>query len=588
MSFIQILPPKVVKCIAAGESIQYPTSIVKELLENSLDANATSIYIDIECGGNKSICIRDNGHGINKSEMKIALARHATSKIRQFDDLKIIKSMGFRGEALSSISAISRLSLTSRPPNQNEAWKIYCEGGNTTDIFPTAHPIGTSIEVLDIFYNIPVKRKILRTDKTEFIHITTLVRCIALAWFNVTFILRHHKEVIHHYKLAKTEKEYLLRLNSLCGSTFTKNSISIYKKEEDIIIKGWIINPTVTITSNIQYIYINKRMVKDLLINHAVCQAFYHFSLKKPSYILYLDIDPNLIDINIHPNKKSIKFYQERVIHHLIYQAIFYSLKNSAIYFPIKSIRTEKETSDFIKWQLEQKQKLILPHSNSLLLEDQIQYQKNIKNLPENFLKMNNKRLGRILTILKPCYALIESFEKIYLFSLSKAESYLITMFLNSTYENNPYNSIHRLIIPIRIPLRIEEIKILKNHENLLKNMGFLITIDENGAQLKGLPSSIRQINNLQNFIIDFLKYIYSQSYDILLYNNKLLQKKAVNWIINWIESHTTHWNYFKAIDLFYKIERFFPNWIHTPPPNIIVTLNIESAIDSLRNNNDI
>ncbi|MGL5121217.1 MAG: DNA mismatch repair endonuclease MutL, partial [Plesiomonas shigelloides] len=205
---IQILPPQLANQIAAGEVVERPSSVVKELVENSLDAGATRIEIDIEKGGARLIRIRDDGCGIDKEQLALALARHATSKISSLDDLEAIVSLGFRGEALASISSVSRLTLTSRTAAQSEAWQAYAEGRDMqVTVKPAAHPVGTTLEVLDLFFNTPARRKFLRTEKTELAHIDEVVRRIALARFDVSFILRHNGKVLRQYRAAANAEQ---------------------------------------------------------------------------------------------------------------------------------------------------------------------------------------------------------------------------------------------------------------------------------------------------------------------------------------------------------------------------------------------
>ena len=218
---IQVLPPQLANQIAAGEVVERPASVVKELVENSLDAGAPRIDIEIERGGAKLIRIRDNGCGINKDELALALARHATSKITSLDDLEAIMSLGFRGEALASVSSVSRLTMTSRTAEQSEAWQAYAEGRDmAVTVKPAAHPIGTTVEVLDLFYNTPARRKFMRTEKTEFGHIDEVVRRIALARFDVTIQLHHNGKMMRQYRAVKEDGQKERRLGSICGTAF--------------------------------------------------------------------------------------------------------------------------------------------------------------------------------------------------------------------------------------------------------------------------------------------------------------------------------------------------------------------------------
>ncbi|MGC7559365.1 DNA mismatch repair endonuclease MutL [Pasteurella sp. PK-2025] len=323
---IQVLPPQLANQIAAGEVVERPASVVKELVENSLDAGATKIQIDIEQGGSRLIRIRDNGVGIPKTELSLALARHATSKISCLDDLDGILSLGFRGEALASISSVSRLTLTSRTAEQNEAWQVYAQGREMeTTIVPASHPVGTTVEVANLFFNTPARRKFLRTDKTEFSHIDEVIRRIALAKSHLQFTLSHNGKIVRQYKSATTDTQKLKRVAAICGEAFIQHALQINWKHEDLHLSGWIALPQFSRSQNdISYCYINGRMVRDKVISHAIRQAYAeHLSSEQfPAFVLFLDLNPNDVDVNVHPTKHEVRFHQQRLIHDFICQGI--------------------------------------------------------------------------------------------------------------------------------------------------------------------------------------------------------------------------------------------------------------------------
>lgn len=330
---IQILAPQLANQIAAGEVVERPASVVKELVENSLDAGATRIDIDIERGGAKLIRIRDNGCGIGQAELALALARHATSKISTLDDLEAIVSLGFRGEALASISAVSRLTMTSRPAEQAEAWQAYAEGREmAVTVKPAAHPVGTTVEVLDLFYNTPARRKFLRTEKTEFAHIDEVVRRIALARFDITLTLQHNGKVVRQYRAVKEGAARERRLGAICGVPFMQHALALTWRHDALAIHGWVAAPQgVRQIGELQYCYVNGRMMRDRLITHAIRQA-YQDSLSEdqpPAYVLYLELDPREVDVNVHPAKHEVRFHQARLVHDFIYQAVIEVLQQA-------------------------------------------------------------------------------------------------------------------------------------------------------------------------------------------------------------------------------------------------------------------
>ncbi|KJG55809.1 DNA mismatch repair protein MutL [Photobacterium kishitanii] len=331
---IQILPARLANQIAAGEVVERPASVVKELVENSIDAGATRIDIDIEKGGSRLIRIRDNGKGIAKDELGLALSRHATSKIASLDDLEAIVSLGFRGEALASISSVSRLTLTSRTEDQAEAWSAYAEGRDMeVQLKPAAHPVGTTLEVLDLFFNTPARRKFLRTEKTEFTHIDELIKRIALSRFDVAITLRHNGKLIRQYRIADNPLQQERRLAAACGPSFLQHALVVELAHGDLKLSGWICSPQGARSQNdIQYCYVNGRMMKDKLINHAIRQA-YEASLRSEqyaAYVLYIEVDPHQVDVNVHPAKHEVRFHQARLVHDFIYQALQSALQQGA------------------------------------------------------------------------------------------------------------------------------------------------------------------------------------------------------------------------------------------------------------------
>ncbi|MFC4701423.1 DNA mismatch repair endonuclease MutL [Glaciecola siphonariae] len=323
---IHLLPPQLANQIAAGEVVERPASVVKELLENSIDAKADSIHIEIDQGGHKRILIRDTGSGISKDQLELALSRHATSKIYNLDDLECITSMGFRGEALASISSVSRLSLTSHPEAQSEAWQAQTQGMDmAVTLSPAAHPIGTSIEVLDLFFNTPARRKFLRAQKTEFQHIEQVVRRIALGHPNIAFTLKHNGKLIFKWGAGTLEQ----RVAAVCSPNFLTYSTRIDYRHEQISLSGWCscIGQGWQ-TNDQQYIFVNQRMIKDKLVLHALRQAYEGMLADNqyPGYVLFLNLPAQDMDINVHPAKHEVRFHQARKVHDVIFQAVSQAL----------------------------------------------------------------------------------------------------------------------------------------------------------------------------------------------------------------------------------------------------------------------
>ncbi len=341
---ITILPARLANQIAAGEVVERPASVIKELIENSLDAGATAIHVEVEKGGIKKIKITDNGRGIIKEELTLALSRHATSKIKSLSDLEAIDSLGFRGEALASISSVARLTLTSKPKEQENAWQANAEGREmSVTIKPAAHPNGTSIEVTDLFFNTPARRKFLRTEKTEFTHIDEVVRRIALAHFNVSFTLVHNGKILRQYRLASNKAQYAKRVAMVCGQKFIDHAIEVDCQHDTMCLTGWLGKPSFSRNQNdLCYSYVNGRMMRDKLINHAIRQAYTDILPNDtyPAFVLFLQLDHREVDVNVHPAKHEVRFHQSRYVHDFIF-----SVCNKALHTEL-SRQSDEMTTD--------------------------------------------------------------------------------------------------------------------------------------------------------------------------------------------------------------------------------------------------
>jgi len=326
MSRIHLLTPRLANQIAAGEVVERPASVVKEILENSLDSGAKRIELDIEQGGVKLIRLRDDGHGIEKDDLPLALSRHATSKIRDLDDLEAVQSLGFRGEALASISSVSRLTLTSRTEGQEAAWQVVTEGRDmVAEVAPAAHPQGSTVEVRDLFFNTPARRKFLKTEKTEFKHLEEVVKRLALSRFDVAFTLRHNAKVIHQLRPAVTEAEQERRIASLLAPAFIENAmkVDVAAEASGLRLWGWVGLPTFSRSqADLQYFFVNGRIIRDKVVSHALRQAYqdvlYHG--RHPAYVLYMELDPKLVDVNVHPTKHEVRFRESRLVHDFIFR----------------------------------------------------------------------------------------------------------------------------------------------------------------------------------------------------------------------------------------------------------------------------
>lgn len=561
---IQILPPLLANQIAAGEVVERPASVVKELIENSLDAGADKIQIDIEQSGSRLIRIRDNGYGIAKAEIQLSLVRHATSKIATLDDLENILSLGFRGEALASISSVSRLTLTSRTAEQNEAWQVYAQGQEMdTTIVPASHPVGTTVEVENLFFNTPARRKFLRSDKTEFAHIDEVVKRIALAKPTVHFTLTHNGKLTHQYKAANDTNSQLKRLAAICGNDFTEHALRIDWQYEEMHLQGWVAEPRFFRSQNdFNYSYVNGRMMKDKVILHAVRQAYadYLSPDQYPAFVLFLDLDPTLVDVNVHPTKHEVRFHQARLVHDFILQGVANALAQTSELFAQNDESTmviEAEKSQHIaepnahyqptfntnnvfppafknnrqaagenifnannRWastSLSQNDKAAYRQYEKLLQsahsDEQISSTSISNNRPNaiestviepssNLTEQNDERL-KVLTLLPQGYLCLQQQEQLYLLSVQKLQQLHCHLQLQQTDK-----SMQALLIPTTFQLDNSQLDTFHQYQAFFSQAGFQIQRYEQRITITQVAMPLRQ-QNLQQIVMSLLNQTF-------------------------------------------------------------------------------
>jgi DNA mismatch repair protein MutL len=614
---IQILPPQLANQIAAGEVVERPASVVKELVENSLDAGATRIDVDIEKGGAKLIRIRDNGCGIAKAELAMALARHATSKIASLDDLEAIMSLGFRGEALASISSVSRLTLTSRTADQTEAWQAYAEGRDMdVTVKPAAHPVGTSLEVLDLFYNTPARRKFMRTEKTEFTHIDEVIRRIALARFDVAISLSHNGKLMRQYRAVSDDSQRERRLGAICGTTFMQHALRIEWQHDDLALRGWVADPSGSRqVTELQYCYVNGRMMRDKLINHAIRQA-YQTQLgddQQPAYVLYLEIDPHQVDVNVHPAKHEVRFHQSRLVHDFIWQGVMSALQASRA--PELPIAHAEEPAP--KWQPENRQAAGANHfaqpsstprsggnaaggaaanwqnkEPGYSAREGSAYKQLMKTpvaqapitVPapavaparqtesrETPLAAHAQSFGRVLSVVQDRYALLERGHHLQLLSLAVAAHWLKQAQLEPGEEGLKPQP---LLIPVRLKIAAPELAVIGAQSALLSLMGIDLQREGQHVTLRAVPLPLRT-QNLQILIPELLGYLARQQ--------EVTASTLAQWLARREDAEDAHWNHSQAIALLAELERLCPHLLKSPPSGLLQTIEIESAINALK-----
>ncbi|MCL2898785.1 DNA mismatch repair endonuclease MutL [Brenneria tiliae] len=639
---IQVLPPQLANQIAAGEVVERPASVVKELVENSLDAGATRIDIEIERGGAKLIRIRDNGAGIGKDELTLALARHATSKIATLDDLEAIVSLGFRGEALASISSVSRLTLTSRTAQQSEAWQAYAEGRDmSVTVKPAAHPVGTTLEVLDLFYNTPARRKFMRTEKTEFAHIDEVVRRIALARFDVAITLRHNGKPIRQYRPAPEPSQHERRLGGICGSAFLQHALTVSWQHDDLTIHGWVADPSgAKQLPDMQYCYVNQRMMRDRLINHAIRQA-YQDRLKdeqQPAYVLYLEVDPHQVDVNVHPAKHEVRFHQARLVHDFIYQAVMTVLQQVSA---PGLLMPEPGSEQPMRWQQENRtaagenhfaQPAVSPPAKRPQGSGRAAetpppaypagqgYQKKQGELYQKLLRPvdpneegSRRRAAQSGAIPAPAEpasgrrsesaaqpetspAVAESplesnatgFGRVltvyppcyalleYRKGLALLSLSVAERCLKQVQLTPPESGLRPqpLLIPQRLTLNKSELAVLAKHRPLLTTFGIDILVESQRATLRAVPLPLRQ-QNLQNLISELLGYLADYQ--------TIEPQVLAAWLAARLNSEQQNWSHSQAIQLLTDVERLCPRLVKDPPAELLYPMDVNTAIKALQ-----
>ncbi len=334
MSAIRVMPELLVSQIAAGEVVERPASVLKELLENSLDALATELQVTLEAGGVKRVQVDDDGAGIAADDLALALARHATSKIGSLDDLESVGTLGFRGEALAAIAAVARVELVSRARGTAHAWSVTAEGGAPGAARPAARAPGTTVSVADLYFNTPARRKFLRTEATEFGHCDEVFRRIALARPGLAFTLKHNGRVSLHLK----PQELAARAGALLGPEFSAASVVVDAQAGPLRLHGLAGTPQAARNrADAQYFFVNGRYVRDRLLAHAVREA-YRDTLhgeRQPAFVLHLELDPRGVDVNVHPAKTEVRFRDARAVHQFVFHALQRALAPSAAAAPV-------------------------------------------------------------------------------------------------------------------------------------------------------------------------------------------------------------------------------------------------------------
>jgi DNA mismatch repair protein MutL len=534
MSRIRLLSSRLANQIAAGEVVERPASVAKEVLENSLDAGATQVEIDVESGGAKLIRVRDNGSGIPAEDMCLALARHATSKIASLEDLERVGSLGFRGEALASIGSVSRLTLTSNASEQGSAGSsAACEGRDMeVQLKPAPHPRGTTVEVRDLFFNTPARRKFLRTEKTEFNHLEEIVKRLALSRFDVAFTLRHNGKVVHSLKGAAQQSERQRRVAAVCGPAFMEQAIAIESEAPPYRLTGWVGLPTFSRSqADLQYFFVNGRVIRDRLVAHAVKQAYrdvlYHG--RHPAFVLYLELDPAQVDVNVHPTKHEVRFRDGRAVHNFIFsslhralaevrpgqdagrEALSTHLQATDDGMTIDTLTGEIRSQNALAWgapganRLGASVRTFGPYApTAAQVGEQLRGYGRLHGLPAEVSAEEAPPLGYALAQLKGIYILAENALGLVLVDMHAAHERITYERLKAARDATGIRS-QPLLVPQSVAVSQREVQVAARHSALFERLG--MTVEEGGEEsllIRQIPVALRD-SNVEQLVRDVL-----------------------------------------------------------------------------------
>lgn len=578
---IQILPPQLANQIAAGEVVERPASVVKELVENALDAGASQIDIDIEKGGARLIRLRDNGCGIAQQELTLALSRHATSKIGCLDDLESIVSLGFRGEALASISSVARLTLTSRPEGQSAAWQASAEGRDmNVQLKPASHPIGSSVEVQDLFFNTPARRKFLRTEKTEFTHIDELIKRLALSRFDVSWTLTHNGQSVRRLKAATSAEQKMKRVATICGRIFAEHACWIENQHQELKLWGWILPPSAIEQQGSQYSYVNGRMMRDKLLNHAIRQAYGDRLIDgvQPVFVLYLELPAHDVDVNVHPAKHEVRFHQARLVHDFVVSALADALQQLEMHVAMKPTATsaatraynqpadahpdtaahhtrhEAATATTSRSCQQTIGASVAPYrarpSNGEVAQ-QLNYlsfqQQSVREQPANDATM-------VSLSVQNRFWLQSRQQQLQLVSLAKA---MVLYWHDQPQEPRP------LLVPLRMTLTAEELQQLQHVGSWLVHLGLDVLLHDHVAIIRAVPKWLQQ-SPLERCFLPFCLHLANSHRD------QALLMQAIDLLLK------AHW-----VQLDYVIQ-CYPSLQQEPAIDAVLEVDLASALDTL------
>jgi DNA mismatch repair protein MutL len=487
---IRELPAHLINQIAAGEVVERPASVVKELLENSLDAGASRIEIELEEAGVKLCRIRDDGGGIPRDELPLALARHATSKISSLEELEQVATLGFRGEALPSIASVSRLQITSRQRSADAAFMLDSADGGSGGVSPAAHPPGTTVEVRDLFFNTPARRRFLRSERTEFGRVREVIERIALSRSGVAVRVTHNQRQILDLPAAVTPTELLERVRRVCGREFTDNAIYIQRESGGMLLRGWLVRPVHARSQpDLQYMFLNGRAIRDKLLAGAV-RAGYRDVLYRdrwPAFVLYLDMDPAWVDVNAHPAKQEVRFREPGPVRDFLRRTV-----EAAIAEPGVADRGSHRSNEFAGPVVGQQQDplaLAMPVSSAILREQLATYAQpaaTAGQLPP---------LGFALAQLHGVYILAQNAAGLIIVDAHAAHERVSYERLKAAVRQSAVQ-VQGLLVPLSLAISEREADQVEQHGELLARCGFLLDrIGPDRIAVRGIPALLGSVD---------------------------------------------------------------------------------------------
>lgn len=541
---IKVLPPLIASQIAAGEVIERPASIVKELLENSIDAGSDDIIVTVKKAGNNLISVRDNGSGISKIDLPLSIVQHATSKLSDLSDLEAIRSLGFRGEALASICAVAKLRIISKQETSDVAYCLEAFN-NFSEIIPAAHPVGTTIEVSDLFFNTPVRRRFLKADKTEFQHILEIFQKLALSNFQCGFTLVNEDKIIYKLPKANSRAAQDSRVQKIFGSAFIKSASYFVGQAQNITLQGWLGNPDYHRSqSDQQYFFLNNRIIRDKLILHAIRYVYDNIipNGRHPCYVLYLYLDPSEVDINVHPTKHEVRFCDGRSVHQFIVQQLSKVLLeqnlNQNLSDSSADILNIKE--NFINFNNN-----LLPAEKThrtaeLLFNKQINYSTPAQSFGDFFSAVSEVDSGAEIQLIEsesePQLNQIYNFgviiagitnslvityyepdHKYYLVDLKTAYCYLCYTELLTKWQENQQLASFDLLQQVSLDNNDQDL----NNQDLVK-LGFKLKLENNKIIITAVPYLLRLADPKAIFLTAYKNFQSSQHSDLSIFFNKL------------------------------------------------------------------